>query len=954
MPSLFESPPPTAATDGGTVGEKPSRVARSERRVWVEWGQVLALLLICVTFFLWKPITSDGYYAPGDLSQNDPVLRTTPDDALVSNPVLGDVSTDILPWQLRNASEIRDGKLPLWNPYNGSGAPLLANGQAAPFSPFNVAFYVLSIRLALIASAAMILMVSGLLAYGLARHLGIGQVGGLTAAVGFAFAGVNVVWLRWPITATAALMPGIIWMACVVVGASGRRRRLLGAAGLSAVVAASMFSGHPETTFYSLVGSAIFVVCRLVTKHLNLREAVGRLSILAGGIALGGGLAAVQLLPTFEYLAHRAPSGDRQAFADTKYVGLLAFPFLGGSPFGAQRSRVLPIVIPYVKGVELYMGAGFILLAMIGYLALARQRRPLAVGLAVVGVTWLLFIFDVAGFGRLVTRLPGLGLAMALRSIPLWALAISLFAGAGIDAARRAWTAAARRRILVEISGCTLLLLILGIALQAQLGRALPHAASAVESASAAASGRHHLFFVITWFVVALAALVAPLLLARNGRRATVKRAIEVASVALLLFALFVSSGYAWRDWNPTVTPSLFYARSTAFDQIQAVVGDEQVLRLDRSAIDPDMNLQYRVRSPENYDALGVSTYDALYRRLLHPPTVVFDGTTIGILAGPVQPSGLGNLRAIGIRYVTTGTTYPFASGTLSGRTASPKGGRTSESTFSPQAGGASTVSELVARSPAMTRGSTCRVVLHRGASRLAPPWQGPCPGPGVALALPRAVAVGGGFSVTLTITASAGTPAISSPIAVTAVDTRVPGLELAADVQGFAVYRVPDAPAHVFSPASTVASDPSGRLLDGPGMQPRRLSLVDAADGGSDGAEPGVVRVTKDDAGDIRFDVTRTTPGWAIVMETFYPGWKATVSGHATQVRRANGAFMAVHVPAGSTTVRLSYAPSSVQVGLIISLVSAAGLALGLGLGLGAACQRRLQRRREAVHANA
>jgi hypothetical protein len=115
------------------------------------------------------------------------------------------------------------------------------------------------------------------------------------------------------------------------------------------------------------------------------------------------------------------------------------------------------------------------------------------------------------------------------------------------------------------------------------------------------------------------------------------------------------------------VPRSQFFARTQALADIQKVVGDEQTLRLDSSAIAPDLNLVYRVRSPETYDALQVRDYDALYRRLLHPPDIVLDGSHVGILTVPVNPDSAAGLRVLGIRYVTTASVYPFATATFAG-----------------------------------------------------------------------------------------------------------------------------------------------------------------------------------------------------------------------------------------------------------------------------------------------
>src|ERR1700680_4281432 len=53
-----------------------------------------------------------------------------------SNVIASDPMVVMLPWQEFVAKEFARGELPLWNPSVESGAPILANDQAAAFSPF--------------------------------------------------------------------------------------------------------------------------------------------------------------------------------------------------------------------------------------------------------------------------------------------------------------------------------------------------------------------------------------------------------------------------------------------------------------------------------------------------------------------------------------------------------------------------------------------------------------------------------------------------------------------------------------------------------------------------------------------------------------------------------------------------------------------------------------------------
>lgn len=52
-----------------------------------------------------------------------------------------DAIRQIYPWKELAVSMIKEGQLPLWNPYAFSGTPLLANIQTAVFYPLNILFF---------------------------------------------------------------------------------------------------------------------------------------------------------------------------------------------------------------------------------------------------------------------------------------------------------------------------------------------------------------------------------------------------------------------------------------------------------------------------------------------------------------------------------------------------------------------------------------------------------------------------------------------------------------------------------------------------------------------------------------------------------------------------------------------------------------------------------------------
>ncbi|MBU2632449.1 hypothetical protein KKG52_01920, partial [Patescibacteria group bacterium] len=103
------------------------------------------LLIFLVVLIFFKPIFSGNIPFPGDLliNQNpykaESYLGYAPGG--YPNKAQGpDVISQIYPWKFFAMEEFKKGEIPLWNPYNFSGNPQMANFQTAAFYPLNILY----------------------------------------------------------------------------------------------------------------------------------------------------------------------------------------------------------------------------------------------------------------------------------------------------------------------------------------------------------------------------------------------------------------------------------------------------------------------------------------------------------------------------------------------------------------------------------------------------------------------------------------------------------------------------------------------------------------------------------------------------------------------------------------------------------------------------------------------
>ena len=100
---------------------------------------------------------------------------------------------------------------PLWDPWITSGRPLLADGQSAVFSPFNLPAWVMPLQDSLAWTALLILWAATFGMYLLARALGMSFAGGLMAGIVYGLNLWVVAHVSYPHDAVWALLPWVLW-----------------------------------------------------------------------------------------------------------------------------------------------------------------------------------------------------------------------------------------------------------------------------------------------------------------------------------------------------------------------------------------------------------------------------------------------------------------------------------------------------------------------------------------------------------------------------------------------------------------------------------------------------------------------------------------------------------------------------------------------------------------------
>ncbi len=81
--------------------------------------------------------------------------------------------------------------------------------------------------------------------------------------------------------------------------------------------------------------------------------------------------------------------------------------------------------------------------------------------------------------------------------------------------------------------------------------------------------------------------------------------------------------------------------------------------------------------------------------------------------------------------------------------------------------------------------------------------------------------------------------------------------------------------------------------------------------------SDPGTATIISETPQQIELKVTASADGYLVLLDTFYPGWIASVDGQGTPIYPANYLVRTIFVPRGEHLVRFEYQPLSFRLGL-------------------------------------
>ncbi len=316
------------------------------------------------------------------------------------------------------------GEIPLWNPLNSCGLPFLAQWNTMTLYPLSLFYLLLPMPWSFGVFSLGHMLLAGVGMYCLAHRWTGNRIGAAVAGTAFAFNGLMWQVLMWP-----NLLAALGWMPWVVLSMErgwregGRWLILASLAG-----AMQMLSGGAEAILFTWLVMGLLWLTLLFQAEVPARKMIGR---ALGIVCLVAGLAAAQMLPFLDLLAH---SQRNISYGDS---GQIVMPAWGWANYlvplfhGFRTSQGIFLQPTQNWTASYYVGVGIVGLALLAVWRVRSPRAWLLAALVLFSLTMALgsqaYVYD--GVRRLI---PPLGLLrFPIKFVMLGTFAIPLLAAYG-------------------------------------------------------------------------------------------------------------------------------------------------------------------------------------------------------------------------------------------------------------------------------------------------------------------------------------------------------------------------------------------------------------------------------------------------------------------------------------------------------------------------------------------
>lgn len=554
---------------------------------------ILTVIFFKPFFFKFElPIPSDtivGLYHPF----RDVYEKEYPRGIPFKNFLITDPVRQQYPWKKLILSLEKNLELPLWNPYNFGGYPLLANFQSASFYPLNFLFFLITFdkAWALLIIAQIFLALIFMFIY--LRSLKINCLSSVLGSIVFAFSGFSISWLEWGTVLNTAL-----WLPLILLSTdkilenlslkTKNKRLMLWSPIFLFSLMSSFFAGHLQIFFYIFIFSTLY----LLTRWFQNSKKIKLLLPFAVFYLLFVVVTAIQWFPTMQFILQSARDTDQILWQKEGWFipWQNLIQFVSPDFFGNPATLNYWGIWNYAEFVG-YIGVLPFIFSIYG-LFFRRDKKTFFFGT----LFFLSLIFSLPTFFAkipYILRIPFISTSQPTRLMFLSDFSLSVLCALGFDYFLRL----KKRNVFYIILGIFLVFISLWVFVY--LGKTLK-----VNLEDLSVAKRNLLFPSLLFFTSSL--LIFLIILFKKQKAITLM--LYVIIIGLTIFDLF-RFGF---KFTPFTKQEYLFPNTQVTNFLKSTNDNFRVMSKDPRILAPNFSTNYHIQTLDGYDPLFLKRYGEL------------------------------------------------------------------------------------------------------------------------------------------------------------------------------------------------------------------------------------------------------------------------------------------------------------------------------------------------------
>jgi hypothetical protein len=560
---------------------------------------IVILIIVCFIFF-YQTFLFGKIPFPGDLllAEYNPWRHSSyagyNPGSLPNKGQYFDSIREFYPWLTLTISQIKKGILPLWNPYNFSGTPHLANYQSAVFNPLNIVYFIFDQKTGWTILIILQPLLTSIFTYLYSRKIGISVLGSLASAFTLSYATYLSEWLEFGVVGATLMWIPLILFSIELLRTNFSMKNTFIFVGATLL---SLFSGYPLDFFsyyiFVFIYCLVFLISNNIQNNKSKNNLIKEIIKYTGLFLVPIGLGSIQLWPTLSLLLSSARIDIPYDFLINHMLvqpGQLVM-ILVPDFFGNPASKNYWLDTSYVS---LTLSVGIVpIILVLNLITNLRQKTNFSAYikffLIIISIIFAVIIRSPITEFLYHFHIPLISSSSPTRLLSIYTIAISILAGIGVDYFQK-------HKFFLKIIFIFLVFLTLSWLSVLEIDKI------------------HRGISIRNLILPSGITLLTLTTLFIGNFRIKYKNIAVICLISLIVLERF----FGFQKFNPFSAPAYVFPQNDLLTYMQNNFGIDRFYGYGTAKIEANLATQYRLFSADGFDAMNLIRYNSFIRSSLN------------------------------------------------------------------------------------------------------------------------------------------------------------------------------------------------------------------------------------------------------------------------------------------------------------------------------------------------